>query len=139
MSAIRAVFARSLKLYSLGLLTKIRSIETGISAREALATDPLTESLYKLGVAYVDMERIVQRAARLEAHGISDQDVDRIVREWHVETAHQEAVERLDRLDGLDPERDRDLADDILYALAPQQVRDAYDDAQERAGGWFWS
>ena len=51
----------------------------------------------------------------------------------------QEAVRKLDALTGADPERDHLDADDILYAFAPREVKDAYDAAETRANGWWYA
>lgn len=51
----------------------------------------------------------------------------------------EEAVAKLDALDGRDPENDHGLADIILLQLVPAEVRDAVLRAEDRAGGWWWS
>lgn len=89
MKRIATLFARWLELFTLVTLDKIEEITTGIEAREALTSDPLAIELEKLGIRHGDMEHIVQRAARLEAHGITDRDVDRIVRTWYRDAANQ--------------------------------------------------
>lgn len=85
MRRIATLVARSFELFTLVVLDQIQEVTTGIEAREALVTDPLAIELSKLGIHHADMDHIVQRAARLEAHGITDQDVDRIVRDWYRE------------------------------------------------------
>ena len=68
------------------------TLASGITARDALLTDPLAVELEKLGVRHADMARVVQRAARLEAQGITDDDVDRIVWQWYRECAEAERL-----------------------------------------------
>src|SRR6058998_1748485 len=46
------------------------------------------------------------------------------------------AIKRLDETDVSDPERAHDEADDILKALVPPEVREAYDRLVARAPWW---
>lgn len=48
-------------------------------------------------------------------------------------------IDILNSLDGSDPEQDHIVAEGLLYDLAPNAVREAYEKAQERAGGWWWA
>lgn len=47
-----------------------------------------------------------------------------------------EAVAAIDALSGDDAEADHGRADDVLLAIAPPAVRDAYDRLTERAPWW---
>ena len=49
----------------------------------------------------------------------------------------EEAVKRLDAIDGGDTETAHADADDILLAVVPPEVREAWNRANERAQG-FW-
>lgn len=46
------------------------------------------------------------------------------------------AVSRISGMTGDDPERDHGIADDILLALVPRDVKDAYEALVERAAWW---
>lgn len=75
---------------ALAVVDGAATLASGITARQALLTDPLAVELEKLGVRHDDMAKVVARAARLEAHGISDADVNRIVWQWYRECAEAE-------------------------------------------------
>lgn len=47
-----------------------------------------------------------------------------------------EAVQAIEALDPSDPEKAHDLADDILLASVPEEVRAAYKRLVKRAGWW---
>jgi hypothetical protein len=46
------------------------------------------------------------------------------------------AVEQLDAIPGDDPERAHGLADDVLLACVPAEVREAYERVAARCGWW---
>lgn len=50
-----------------------------------------------------------------------------------------QAVEQLDAMTGKDPERDHAEADDILIAMVPLEVREAYVRLIFRSGFWAFA
>ena len=51
----------------------------------------------------------------------------------------KEAIAALDALKGDDPEGDHCEADEILLAVVPPTVKQAYERAEFRAGGWWYA
>lgn len=50
----------------------------------------------------------------------------------------KEAISMLDKLNS-DPETAHYAADEIVLAVVSQEVKDAYERAVERAGGWWYA
>lgn len=51
----------------------------------------------------------------------------------------EEAVQALDALPGRDAEGEHGTAENILLAFVPAEVRDAYQRAAARAGGYWYA
>ena len=50
-----------------------------------------------------------------------------------------EAVAKLDALDGIDPESEHVAADGVMFDLLPFDVREAVENAERRANGWWFA
>lgn len=51
----------------------------------------------------------------------------------------EEAIQKLDAIPGDCPEEGHYRADEILLALVPPDVRDAYNRVADRAGAWWYA